>query len=607
MNVIDRSRTNAFGNYTFKKTMQNSPTINIREQNSNRNVNMLTNYSRRAIPTRYSNNNPSDDNIAIYNTRSNNSLMNVEENGSMELFTKIRNGNQSKIRTLNEDLLPNYGIKYKTGNELDIASENSKSSFYPFLPESETNKFPSNMNPTLLDSRILNHTTDRDYKYEKDQVSDMLNMIHSPTFKDKLNRQMEAERILQGAPVPKDWVEPKIGYVSRPFVYDDVLEVELKKRIEDQQKYNQLDNERLINQIEKIGMSKINFDMETINPNTSDIFIDRNMENPNFSYVDPYQQIEEEKTTKKSGIFSTLGNLFTSMFKSKSQLSNNERELKENFEDYNSSNLISNNPYKLDREKSTTYVIRDEGILKTSQIEQDNSYAYASTFVSPYSKMMAMENNGSLILIQKFKDDAIFGNDLRPYNDDLIITVLPDTFTSKIRERIQNSEGRKFKELNSEDYYELYDYIIKNPSVQHRIQPAQIRSIIKDSEVDLNMFNKFSGKHILIDNVALNNYFKATNLSRINKESKQINYEDINKRDFKEEYLDFNESVKPTIRQEVKVLNERTNQPIDTRNLDVYEYISPEFNSLNHQVTNQLINKESFIPSNLSFSKFQVK
>lgn len=605
MNVIDKSRANAFGKFTLNSMMKNSPTINLKNQNTNRDINMLNNYQRRAIPTIYSNNNPSDDNIAIYRTRSNNSLMNVEENGSMELFTKIRNGNQSKIRTLNEDLLPNYGAKYETGNQMDIATKtNNKSTFYPFLPNSPTNQFPKNEKPTLMDPRIFEHTTERDYKYEKDQVADMINMIHSPSFYDKLNRQMEAERVLQGAPEPKDWVEPKVGYFNRPYIYDDVLEVELKKRIEDQQKYNSLDNEKIINQIEKIGMSKINYDMDNLNPNVKNIFIDRNHENPNFSYVDPYQQIEEEKPIKKSGIISTLTNLFTSLFKNQNKNSNNERQIKESFENeeiYNDFNI--NNPYQINREKSTTYVIKNDGILKTSQIEQDTPYAYASMFVSPYSKMMAMENNGNLILIQKFKDDAIFGNDLRPYNDDLIITVLPNTFTSKIRDRIQNSEGRKFKELNSSDYYELYDYILKNPSVQHRVKPADIRSILKDSEIDLNMFDNFSGKKILIDNEVLNNYFQATNLSRFNKQSnKNKNYQDINDREFEDEYIDFNESVKPTIRQEVKVLNERSNQPIDTKNLDIYEYISPQFNSLNHSITNQLINA----PKSHTFSNFNI-
>ena len=597
MNELERARANAYGRYATNNLMKEGASLNLRQQATNRDVNMLTAHARHAVPTRFSNGNYNNADIAIYSTRSNNSLMNYEENGDMSLFTQIRNGNKAKITTLGEDLLPNYGAKYDLEKNMDTITKNSTSVYYPHLRRTDSNRLPKDAKPTLIDDRMLQHTYDREWNYESDQVINAKNIVQSGRFKDRIARQEDADRELLGMPRQMDnWSEARAGYAKRPAIPVEDLDYQVKKRVAEQQAYNSLDDERIINQIEKISMSKINRNLE--NPKwhlisgNNDMIVDRVQNRYDTAYTDAF---ENAQVNKDKGILETITSTIINLFKKEKPSAYNEREMKETFIEVNDAPMTSN-PYNVNREKASTYVIRD-GTMMT--VAPDTLDTYGSTYVSPVSRTMAMLNNGQLMIVQRFESDAIYGGDMRPYNDDLIVTVLPAKFTEKIRDRIHNSEGRKFKELTSQDYLQLLNFITENPSVQHRVSFKDIKALLKDDEIDKLMLDDFEGKNIIVNNEALTNYFKMNEYKR-GLENKDDRYVDPNTVNY-EDKLDHAVYQQAQDRTVLKVKNERQGQTITSPHLE--DVVDSKVETYKHNVSNQLMSN----PKIHSYSGFSLK
>lgn len=597
MNEITRARANAYGRYATNNIMKDGASINIRQQASSRNVDMLVGHTRHSVPTRRSNNTFNSAEIALYNPRSNNSLMNYEENGDMSLYTQIRNSGKAKIRTLGEDLLPNYGAKYDLNNDMNTITQNNTTVYYPHLKASEANKLPKDAKPTLIDERLLHHTSDRDWNYESDQIINARNLTQSGRFKDRLARQENADRELLGMPKAMDnWSEARAAYVSRPAIPLEDIEYQMEKRLDEQRKYNSLDDQRTVSQIQKIAMCRINQDLN--NPKwhlisgNNDMIIDRNQNNYDRYYRDVYDEAQNEKD---KGILESISSTILKLFKKDNSKKYTDRKPKESFEDKNAT-AGNTNPYQIDREKAVTHVIRDGTVLTVAPETLDT---YGSTYISPVSRTMAMLNNGQLMVIQKFNNDAIYGSDLRPYNDDVIITVLPSGFTEKIRDKLHNSEGRKFVEMSAQDYLQLINFVTQNPSIQHRVSIQDINSLLKNNEIDQLMLQNFEGKNMIIDNDAISYYFKMNDYKR-GKEGRDDRYVNINEKDYEE-------VTSPTINQQaqdrtvLRVKNERL-QPTIT-NTHIEDVVNPKLETMRHTNSNILINA----PKSHSFSRFGIK
>lgn len=597
MNELERARANAYGRYATNNLMKEGASLNLRQQATNRDVNMLTAHARHPVPTRFSNGDYNNADIAIYSTRSNNSLMNYEENGDMSLFTQIRNGNKAKITTLGEDLLPNYGAKYDLEKNMDTITKNSTSVYYPHLRRTDSNRLPKGAKPTLIDDRMLQHTYDREWNYESDQVINAKNIVQSGRFKDRIARQEDADRELLGMPRQMDnWSEARAGYAKRPAIPVEDLDYQVKKRVAEQQAYNSLDDERIINQMEKISMAKINRNLE--NPKwhlisgNNDMIVDRVQNRYDTAYTDAF---ENAQVNKDKGILETIASTIINLFKKEKPSAYNEREMKETFIEIQDAPMTSN-PYNVNREKASTYVIRDGSMMT---VAPDTLDTYGSTYVSPVSRTMAMLNNGQLMIVQRFESDAIYGGDMRPYNDDLIVTVLPAKFTERIRDRIHNSEGRKFKELTSQDYIQLLNFITENPSVQHRVSFKDIRALLKDDEIDRLMLDDFEGKNIIVNNEALYNYFKINEYKR-GHENKDDRYVDPNTVNY-EDKLDNAVYQQAQDRTMLKVNNERKGQTITSPHLE--DVVNSKVETYKHKVSNQLLSN----PKTHSYSGFSLK
>lgn len=570
MNTLNKAQTNAYGRYLSGSVMKNSPTVNLKTSNPNRDITMNNNRSRHPIPTVWSNRTDQPRNLVLYDPKSNSSLMNFEETGNNDMMVKIKRDARNKLQTINDDLLPNYAPKINLNpNSLDVVtSETNKNPYFPYLPTSQNNQFPKNAKPTLIDERMLQHTRDRDYAWESDQQEAALNLLNSPKRWERQNRVDDDTRKLLGIGSPVDrWNENKNGYISRPSIPKEYLVEEIKKT--EAQKYNNdLDDVNLIHNLEKNSLKHIYSDQLTgmnikgqnhTQSGNNDIVQSRYVNNYDYNYREPFEE-------KRKGVLETISSTILKFFKKEDLTVKNERNLNEKFESIPEIPNVDDEKVSIDRiKKDTTYLIRDGNIFVTAP---DSLSTYGSTFVSPISRVMCMIENDQLYVIQKLDRERIFGSDLRPVGDDLIVTVLPRNYTEKIRNKLKNSEGRKFVEMKTEDFLHLLEFITNNPSVQHRVGNSTIMNLLKNSEIDELMLKDFSGKNILVQNDALTKIFKATDVDRTFVNIDKDKYKEVENIDDYETTVNIQGKQEPTIRQPLRERNQRFAEIINDRELD---------------------------------------
>ena len=185
----------------------------------------------------------------------------------------------------------------------------------------------------------------------------------------------------------------------------------------------------------------------------------------------------------------------------------NKPDVESEFDYYPELPINMQSPSDIERTvNNTVYAVRDGSVMT---VMPDSLETYGSTFVSPVSRMMCVYDKGEMVIIQKFDSDRILGSDLRPIKDDYIVTVLPHQYTDKFRDRIHNSEGRKFVEMSTADFLALSQFITSNPDVQTRVKPEKIQALIRGNDIDERMLDEFSGDNILISDEAITKYFET--------------------------------------------------------------------------------------------------
>ena len=501
MNQVARAQAAAYGRHTTSKVMSGGPTMNLKHGDSNRNINMNNNHARGKIVSMLDNRQVRDRSVALYDPKSIESPYNYLMRGDNSMLQKMQQDGRKKIEFKNEELIPDYNFKYNLdGNSLDQATYSSINSYYPKLPVSAYNKPPVDMKPTIIDDRIRQHTTDREYAWGDDQENLQRNILKDPKRWERIQRQNEADRRLYGMGVGTDrWVENKNAYSKRPEIIPEYLMDNMINRIETTENLNRLDDEELERSIRRASLApvanfEVGYDTNHRQSGNSNFLQNRQVNYYNYNQIEPYQAVE------KKSIIDNVVDTIMSLFKKTDHMSEkNKRQREEAFDavtDVTPYTDISMNRIRND----TTFAIR-EGKMFT--IAPDNYEVYGSTFVSPVSKMMAILNNGQLHIVQKMKADRILGSDARPVGDDLIVTVMPKAFTEKMRTRIHNSEGRKIKELNTSDFIELLEFIENNPSIQKRTTVQSIARMLGDSAIDKAMLGDFGGQHTLVQNDAL--------------------------------------------------------------------------------------------------------
>lgn len=534
MNTINKAQANAYGRYLSANVLRDGPSVNLRSSESNRGANTLTSHARHAIPTIWDNHDPNMRDIALYDPRNVSSIMNYEQTGDNSMLIKLQHNNKPKIETIGDDLLPNYAPKISLSpNSLDAISENNKSPYFPRLPISANNQFPKDVKPrlgnwtstapnvvkpTLIDERMLQHTTDRDFAWDDDKQRAALNLLKNPRRWQRQERIDDDTRRLEhmGQPVDR-WNENKNAYIDRPSVTKEYIVDMISKRLDEASKYNSLDDASTLQHIEKTALNPIYSyhqagegvrDLNHRQSANADIVLSR--------YVNDYgYDVKKESFEEpKKSIFETITNTVLKLFKHEPA------------------------------EKPTNKL----PIPSTYEIEPITTTTSASTFISPVSRMMCFEADGQLHVIQKMDSERLFASDSRPVGDDLILTVLPKKYTDKIRDKMHKSEGRQFKEMSLEDFEQMLLFITKNPQVQKRVKAEFVSSLLTD-RVDLEMLNEFAGDKVIIENSVLNgspiDVDERRTWSLLNRNSKRIDIDD----DYNDEQLEYYECAdRPELR-----------------------------------------------------------
>ena len=514
LTALDRARISSYGQYETGSVLRGAPSLNLRAQDTRTDANMLNNYHKRPIPTvAFTDVGMTDG--ALFQREGD--LMLADTNGDMSLFTKIRNGNQSKIVTLGEDLYPNDGQHYQLDPGLPQVSENSlQKTYYPHLPISPTNK-PIQPKPTLIDERMMAHTNDRDFAYGSDQEQLAINILRSPRRWEYINREETAERKLQGMKAPIDnWNENALSYSTKqelPTIYT-VEDVKKEAR-----QLNPLDDIQLERNLQQMGKFR-ELTSDSVRKQT---LVQRNEWEHYPSWENNRRHADQKKPSLIESITSTIMKFF-----GKDQLKQPEslRNQDDFIENFNNENLSMNieqegvSPYQINRENlQHTFLVRDGEIMT---MLPETLETYGSVYVSPTDRLMVMMENGQLHLIHKTREDAIFQGDLRRLDKDYLVTVIPEHVQADLRQKLKMSEGRKFVELPSEEFIELIDMIHKYPEMQTRVHPEQIMSKLKDFSIDQDMLTNFSGRNQIITNEAIIPYMQELREKNMSYKEKPI-------------------------------------------------------------------------------------
>lgn len=552
MNPLNRAQSSAYGRYLSSTVLKDAPCLNLRQSDTPKPANTLISHSRHAIPTIWSNNDPTNRDIALFDPRNETSIMMYEQNGDMSLFQKIRNSNKSKIVTLGDDLEPNTAPQFSLSpNTLDDVAKNSCSPYFPYLANSKSNKRPADLKPTLIDSRMLHHTTDRDFAWGDDQVQAARNLLYSPRRWQRQEAVDDQTRRLlhMGEPVDR-WNENKNAYVSRPSVPPEYLIDDLKKRIESSRTYNSLDDEATLQHINRTALNPIYSyreagmgvkDLNHLQSGNNDIVQTRYMNDYDYSYRAPLKPLEDanNKKEKESFLSQVSGSITSTVMKlfKKNTTNNTETYTRSANINAETESFIPEPRYdgsmggsihsnysiqnRMNRLKTNnSYLIRDGEI---EVVAPDMPHLYGSSYISPMSRMMCLESDGQLHVIQKLDPDRILGSDARPVGDDLVVTVLPKKYTDKIRSKLHDSEGRKFKELETKDYLALLEIVSRDPSLMQRVKAETIRNQLLDDKIDKMMLDEFSGMNTLVNDDALAAYVRDIETGYKNGYKSEIN------------------------------------------------------------------------------------
>lgn len=476
--------------------------------------------SRNRVLSKYENNNPGNNNIALYDTHVfDMNMTNVPAFAHNELQKSLQERAKNKIKFKNEDLLYARGSK-NASNGWD---------YNPYLPESPTNQRPTNLTPVTLDERLIYHTSERPWNYESDRANIAYKLQRSEMIKERNQRQHEADDELFHRTKKDRWVEPKQVYRELHTPLDFYLTEENKRAASKQ------NDRKSIDVTEAFATSRVGFDANDINHLHNDIYgnfmpdYDRHMK-------DVYEEdlikarIEQFNTdvtpkgmitTAADFITKTITNFFgwnqngaREYLTSDDNLEYDEDgSLKYHYshdQDFSADNarveqfsgIQERYYYKPDH----MLVVKDGNLVETYP-DEDFSYTAVSVITqSPVGlvRSIALVDDGKVIFAQKRANDSIFDGDHLPIGDDLIIAELPiENLDRKLRERIRKyntgTKRDKVIELTYDDFIQFSEWVVKHPEVQKRLKKEKLHQRVRANDYDADIVNNFEGKKTFVD------------------------------------------------------------------------------------------------------------
>lgn len=454
MNPIDQARASVIGRFKTAELMKDPGPMNLRTQEPTTGASV--HLRRRPLTTKASLNDHEQGDIALYDIRNRNSLMMSEELGSMAMHTELKNKVRERMKMMNEEWLPNKSMRYTLDpNALpDGSSRLMKDAYHPRLQCSVTNRAPTDM--TILDPRMIEHTNDRDYNYESDQIANAVNVYKSPQRWARVERQNEADRKLMGMGSGMDrFTDNSVGYVDRPrvdrmFMYDQVAR--------SMPSASDIDDQRVIGSLSKV-QQPVPFQAYDMNRGQWDNHLfSGNRDGVYERHLNQYQFDNKMKEPFKGPIDKIVDTIFKAF----------------------------------GRERKEEYLVRDGMVMKN--MPADEAGAYCSMWNDNASRLSAFVDNGKLHVVQQLESDRIFHGDLKPVKDDMFITVFPKSYTERLR--LVPEDGRKFVNLDEKTFEDIVDFIQNHPGSQVRVKKSQLEAIMRDNEIDSNMLNGYGSAFV---------------------------------------------------------------------------------------------------------------
>lgn len=488
----------------------------------------ITNINR--VISKYENNNPGNNNIALYDTHK--YTLNAGNEATMadnQLYKNLMQRARDKIHLKSDDMLPTYG----NPNTTNGWNYNNR------LPPSETNVIPPN--GPIIDPRLTQHTNERAWNYPSTRADIAYDLQRANFIKERNIRQHEADDALLRRTKKNRWVEPKQAYMNRNQNPTYELNTSVIKASSKDNDRNTITAQDLNY---ALALSRENFThKEPYNIGAHDYNLRAKYEYSNFlpefkrgmeevydenvlqSRIEQYKSPELAKSVNNSITNRQFGKEdgIHSMFKWNNV---GNRNANYNLQNQVDPKLLKIKPQTMaDTGAKTTFnqltkerflykpehvlVIKDGTLTDIYPDDEFNNTATSISTVDPYTKgiikTVAFLQDGKFILLQKTQADKLFAGDHQRMNDDIISVELPIAqLTKKFRDRVKkyNTSTNRDKPLNLkyDDFIEIIKWVQQHPEKQKRLKKEQLHQRVRTGKYDADIINGFEGKRMFVDN-----------------------------------------------------------------------------------------------------------
>ena len=512
----------------------------------------ITNRNR--VVSKYENNNPGNNNIALYDTHTFSlNALNEPTMGNNQMYNNLMKRARDKVRLKETDLLPAYGPNDSTNGWI----------YNPELPVSPTNIIPpdggdgfyvgNNPYSSLnLDPRLNQFTNARAWNYPSTKSDIAYDLQRANFIKERNIRQHEADDALFRRTKKDRWVEPKMAYMDRrrnpTYTLDDTIKNEASAQSSRNQPSDYKSQESFIRARNDLHKTPP-LDSHEYNVRANQIY---RVYNPEYVrhmdevYMKDIPNMRQENYTEPEKHRTNLPNSLNKIGKAIQSFFgwNNDGDRRTILpDDPRGEKVITDGYYADPSAEQIDYNIsnRDSKMLssatgakerfmykpdhvlvihdgKTNMTYPDNELNETATSAitqDPYRdaivRNMCLLKDNKFILLQKYAEDSIFTGDYRKVGEDIITLELPvNSLSKKFREKLQkyNTSTDRDKVLNMtyDEFTEIIDWAEKHPEMKKRLNRDQLHLRVRVDDYDMGLINNFGtnaaveGQKLFVDN-----------------------------------------------------------------------------------------------------------
>lgn len=543
INGIDRARLNQLRTSNMMPSIRinkNDP-FNPRLRDPVRENTKVKLIERHTMPSKQQTLNPGDNNIALYDIRSQYSNMAEEELGMPILRQQLLDNKQDKIdsiarsRAWADAPIGNPSLRAYNINELSESTINMgpshdyrpekiyktiSSTYNPMLPDSETNKRPDYL-PPAVDDRIDRKRNEREWMYESEQKTMALNLQNSEEVARKRKLEEKMHEANRGGNGVNRWsYDDKKTYVNQYQHKDTELHAADKGVKDDvRDKYAHWAKYSARETLDSTDIKNNLHLAQSVLEHKNRIY-DDHIRSTEKLYKHKLEQVKKQREAfdeqkhepeANSNMFKTIVDKVKDILGVHKKTDDVSFEQRNAFDatKNNLTNIVTSEAFQM-YSKNTDHVklVTNRGIDKPIIIDGADEYSnIAEGIISldknagdkfQIKKTLAFLQDGKFIILQQQERNSIFGGDLNPVNDDLLVTVIPfeglDTsFRQHVNQLNQFTETRaRPLNLTYEDYGNIVDWIEHHPDTQQRMPIKTVIDNVRAFDYKRDIENSFS-------------------------------------------------------------------------------------------------------------------